>query len=66
MKEHFTGLWNYGHIKLWSIDTLRDWLSEIGFSDTHLKRAGRVPALVKSMRKIATKPHARFMFGLVE
>ena len=56
MDEHFTALWDHGHIKFWSMDTLGRLLSEAGFSDIRFKRVGRIPALAKSMIALARKP----------
>ena len=56
MDAHFTALWDYGHIKFWSIDTLTLLLQEAGFQDIRFLRVGRVPALAKSMIAIARKP----------
>lgn len=56
MDAHFTALWDHGHIKFWSIDTLCRLLREAGFNDIRFKRVGRIPALAKSMIAIARKP----------
>lgn len=56
LDNHFTALWDHGHIKFWSIKTLTILLSEAGFVDISFKRAGRVPVLAKSMIAIAKKP----------
>lgn len=56
MDAHFTALWDHGHIKFWSIETLSILLSEAGFVDIRFDRVGRVPALAKSMIAIARKP----------
>lgn len=55
MDEHFTALWDYGHIKFWSMKTLRILLQERGFNDISFVRVGRVPLLAKSMIAIARK-----------
>ena len=52
---HFTALWDYGHIKFWSIRTLGELLAETGFTDITFKRVGRIPILAKSMIAIARK-----------
>jgi 2-polyprenyl-6-hydroxyphenyl methylase/3-demethylubiquinone-9 3-methyltransferase len=57
MDDHFTALWDYGHIKFWSMSTLRTLLKETGFEDISFVRVGRVPVLAKSMIAIARKPH---------
>lgn len=56
MDKHFTALWDNGHIKFWSFDTLGELLREAGFIDVYFKRVGRIPALAKSMIAIARKP----------
>lgn len=55
MDAHFTALWDCGHIKFWSISTLRDLLSQTGFREINFVRVGRVPPLAKSMIAIARK-----------
>lgn len=56
MDAHFTALWDHGHIKFWSIETLGTLLQEAGFIDIKFHRVGRVPALAKSMIAVARKP----------
>jgi SAM-dependent methyltransferase len=56
MDQHFTALWDYGHIKFWSIKTLSRLLTEAGFKDIRSFRVGRIPALAKSMILVARKP----------
>lgn len=56
MDKHFTALWDGGHIKFFSIATLTALLSEAGFVDLRFKRAGRIPALAKSMICCGRKP----------
>jgi 2-polyprenyl-6-hydroxyphenyl methylase/3-demethylubiquinone-9 3-methyltransferase len=56
MDAHFTALWDHGHIKFWSVATLRTLLREAGFSDVRFTRVGRIPILAKSMVATATKP----------
>ena len=53
MDRHFTALWDYGHVKFWSMQTLRVLLQEAGFSSVEFRRVGRIPALAKSMIAIA-------------
>jgi 2-polyprenyl-3-methyl-5-hydroxy-6-metoxy-1,4-benzoquinol methylase len=55
MDSHFTVLWDYGHIKFWSIKTLSELLLEAGFASVEFKRVGRIPVLAKSMIAIAKK-----------
>jgi len=54
--RHYTALWDYGHIKFWSIETLGRLLAEAGFQDVKFIRVGRIPPLAKSMIAIAQKP----------
>ena len=56
MDKHFTALWDHGHIKFWSIETLSQLLSETGFVNLRFERVGRIPPLAKSMIAIARKP----------
>lgn len=56
MDAHFTALWDHGHIKFWSIKTLRQLLQEAGFSGIRFRRVGRIPPLAKSMLAVARKP----------
>jgi 2-polyprenyl-3-methyl-5-hydroxy-6-metoxy-1,4-benzoquinol methylase len=56
MDAHFTALWDHGHIKFWSIDTLGRLLREAGFVNLRFERVGRVPPLAKSMIAFARKP----------
>jgi 2-polyprenyl-6-hydroxyphenyl methylase/3-demethylubiquinone-9 3-methyltransferase len=56
MDAHFTALWDHGHIKFWSIETLTKLLDEAGFMNIRFHRVGRVPQLAKSMIAVAQKP----------
>jgi 2-polyprenyl-6-hydroxyphenyl methylase/3-demethylubiquinone-9 3-methyltransferase len=56
MDNHFTALWDHGHIKSWSFRTLKALLEDVGFQDIRLKRVERISALTKSMIAIAGKP----------
>jgi 2-polyprenyl-3-methyl-5-hydroxy-6-metoxy-1,4-benzoquinol methylase len=48
--DHFTALWDYGHIKFWSRATMTTLVSEQGFEVERFSRVGRaLPALAKSM-----------------
>lgn len=58
MDKHFTALWDHGHIKFWSIETLTILLNEAGFKNIRFHRVGRIPALAKSMIAVAHKPPA--------
>lgn len=55
LDKHFTALWDGGHIKFFSIATLRQLLTDAGFQDIRLVRVGRIPPLAKSMVAIARK-----------
>ncbi|HRY14892.1 MAG TPA: methyltransferase domain-containing protein [Candidatus Competibacteraceae bacterium] len=55
MDAHFTALWDHGHIKFWSMNTLTALLKETGFCNIGFKRAGRIPALAKSMIAVARR-----------
>ncbi len=55
MDHHFTALWDYGHIKFWSRQTLTALLEEAGFVVTGFRGVGRLPFLWKSMILVATK-----------
>jgi cyclopropane fatty-acyl-phospholipid synthase-like methyltransferase len=55
MDKHFTALWEQGHIKFWSIVTLRQLLKEAGFVDIRFHRVGRIPPLAKAMIAVAKK-----------
>lgn len=59
MDKHFTALWDGGHIKFFSIDTLGKLLTEAGFDPPQVVRAGRLPPLAKSMVAIVRKPAIR-------
>ncbi len=56
MDAHFTALWDHGHIKFWSIETLTILLKEAGFVDIRFHRVGRIPQLAKAMIAVARKP----------
>lgn len=49
MDNHFTVLWDGGHIKFFSVKTLSTLLEEEGYTDIHFKFAGRFPYVWKSM-----------------
>jgi 2-polyprenyl-6-hydroxyphenyl methylase/3-demethylubiquinone-9 3-methyltransferase len=55
MDEHFTVLWDHGHVKFWSPKTLSMALRETGFTEIEFRGAGRVPYLWKSMVLRPTK-----------
>jgi 2-polyprenyl-3-methyl-5-hydroxy-6-metoxy-1,4-benzoquinol methylase len=47
--DHINPLWDGGHIKMWSRNTITKLLEEEGFHITHFKGCGRVPYIWKSM-----------------
>jgi 2-polyprenyl-3-methyl-5-hydroxy-6-metoxy-1,4-benzoquinol methylase len=49
MDEHFSVLWDGGHIKFFSVTTLTQLLQQEGFTQANFKFAGRIPYLWKSM-----------------
>jgi len=55
MDKHYSPLRLHGHIKFWSMDTLRRLLAEAGFKRIEFRRVGRIPPLAKSMIAIARK-----------
>lgn len=56
LDSHFTALWDEGHIKFWSILTLKELLIEAGFSGLSFQRVGRIPVFAKSMIAVARRP----------
>ena len=56
LDRHFTALWDHGHIKFWSMETLALLLEEAGFRDIRFARVGRIPALAKAMSAVARRP----------
>jgi len=56
LDSHFTALWDEGHIKFWSILTLKELLIEAGFSGISFQRIGRIPVFAKSMIAVARRP----------
>lgn len=56
LDDHFTALWDGGHIKFWSIRTLSILLREAGLKIIRFERVGRVPQLAKSMVAVVRKP----------
>jgi 2-polyprenyl-3-methyl-5-hydroxy-6-metoxy-1,4-benzoquinol methylase len=56
MDPHFNVLWDYGHIKFWSTQTLSALVRGAGFEVERFHGAGRVPFLWKSMILVARKP----------
>lgn len=56
MDQHFTALWDGGHVKFFSIRTLSQLLHEQNARDLTFQRVGRMPWLAKSMVCIVRKP----------
>jgi 2-polyprenyl-3-methyl-5-hydroxy-6-metoxy-1,4-benzoquinol methylase len=56
MDQHFTVLWDHGHIKFWSRKTLETALKETGFTNIKFAGSGRIPYVWMSMVLKATKP----------
>lgn len=54
MDSHFTVLWDGGHIKFFSVQTLSTLLTEEKCTDFQFEFAGRIPYLWKSMLVLAT------------
>lgn len=54
--RHHNPLWDHGHIKFWSRDTLTKLLEEVGFEVERFHRIGRIPPLAKGMIVTARKP----------
>lgn len=59
MDAHFSPLWDGGHIKFWSMRTLKSLLVETGFEDIRFVRVGRIPLLAKSMIAVFRKNTSR-------
>jgi 2-polyprenyl-6-hydroxyphenyl methylase/3-demethylubiquinone-9 3-methyltransferase len=55
MDDHFTALWDHGHIKFWSMKTMRVILEQAGFRNIIFHRVGRIPVIAKAMFAIAKK-----------
>ncbi len=56
LDQHFTVLWDHGHIKFWSRKTIEEVLKETGFTNIEFAGSGRIPYAWKSMVLKATKP----------
>lgn len=53
--EYYDPLWDWGHIKFYSVETMSTLLWEAGFDQLEFQGAGRVPYLWKSMVFVARK-----------
>jgi len=56
LDSHFTALWDHGHIKFWSEETLSTLLTERGFQVLSTTKVGRIPPLARSMVMVAQRP----------
>jgi 2-polyprenyl-6-hydroxyphenyl methylase/3-demethylubiquinone-9 3-methyltransferase len=56
LDAHVHPLRTHGHIKLWSINTLRKLLERMGFGPIRFARVGRVPQLACSMIVFTDRP----------
>jgi 2-polyprenyl-3-methyl-5-hydroxy-6-metoxy-1,4-benzoquinol methylase len=54
MDGHHTVLWDGGHIKFFSVKTLKELLQAENYTNIHFKFAGRLPYLWKSMLCLAS------------
>lgn len=54
--RHLSPLWDYGHVKFWSPDSLTALFAEAGLRVERVHRVGRIPALAKSMIAVARRP----------
>lgn len=57
--RHFNPLWDHGHIKFFSRNTLREIVGGAGFVDVEIGGIGRMPYLWKSMVVVAVRPPDR-------
>lgn len=55
LDDHFTALWDGGHVKFFSVSTLGQLLAEAGFKDIRFIRVGRIPPLAKAMVAVTRK-----------
>lgn len=53
--DHLGPLWDGGHIKFFSVSTLRRLLLEAGFTNVSISRVGRIPPFAKSMIAVGHK-----------
>lgn len=53
--DHLGPLWDGGHIKFFSMRSLRALLEEVGFRHIELLRVGRIPPLAKSLVAVVRK-----------
>jgi SAM-dependent methyltransferase len=55
LDDHFTALWDYGHIKFWSRRTLALLFEEAGLAVVDCVRVGRIAPFAKSMILVARR-----------
>ena len=55
MDDHFTALWDHGHIKFWSPKTITQLFVDAGLVVERVHRVGRIPPLAKSMLVVVRK-----------
>lgn len=53
--KHHGVLWEGGHIKFWSRQTLRQLFSDVGLTEVAFTRVGRIPVLAKSMISVFSR-----------
>jgi len=53
--DHFSVFWDVGHIKFFSVKTLKKMLEDEGFNDIRFRFSGRLPAFWKSIICIGKK-----------
>jgi len=56
MDSHFGALWEGGHIKFFSLKTMRELLETAGLEVLRIDRVGRIGPLAKSMVVTARRP----------
>lgn len=55
--QHWNPLWDGGHVKFFSVNTLEKLLQEEGWQDAEFRFAGRMPLLWKSMLCAVRRPN---------
>mgnify|MGYP001814407265 FL=1 len=55
MDDHFTALWDHGHIKFWSPRTITRLFEEAGLEIERIHCVGRIPQFAKSMIVVARR-----------
>ncbi len=54
--DHFNPLWDHGHIKFFSVRSLRRLFSETPLREIHVRRLGRIPWLARTMLVALRRP----------